>query len=133
MESKSNKRAAREAASAARKEAANKAAAQARVTKIIVVVAILAVVGIGAGIALLKQQVDSNVAAPKIASKADGYGLVFNPNQKVQIDVWEDFQCPACKNFEDINGATLKSLAKEGKAKGLSYNGAYSRGPTTMA
>lgn len=32
------------------------------------------------------------------------------------IDVYEDFQCPACKEFERINGGTLKSLAAERKA-----------------
>ncbi|MQA83475.1 MAG: thioredoxin domain-containing protein [Streptosporangiales bacterium] len=32
------------------------------------------------------------------------------------IDVYEDFQCPACKEFERINGGRLKELAAERKA-----------------
>ncbi|MGH3391053.1 MAG: DsbA family protein, partial [Actinomadura sp.] len=33
------------------------------------------------------------------------------------LEVFEDFQCPACKNFEATNGDTLKRLAAEGKVK----------------
>jgi protein-disulfide isomerase len=33
------------------------------------------------------------------------------------VDVYEDFQCPACKEFHRINDATLKNLAAEGRAK----------------
>jgi protein-disulfide isomerase len=33
------------------------------------------------------------------------------------VDVFEDFQCPVCKEFHQVNDATLKNLAGEGKAK----------------
>jgi protein-disulfide isomerase len=33
------------------------------------------------------------------------------------VDVYEDFQCPVCKEFHRINDATLKNLAGEGRAK----------------
>jgi protein-disulfide isomerase len=33
------------------------------------------------------------------------------------VDVYEDFQCPACKEFHRVNDATLKNLAGEGDAK----------------
>jgi protein-disulfide isomerase len=33
------------------------------------------------------------------------------------VDVYEDFQCPVCKEFHRVNDATLKSLAGEGGAK----------------
>ncbi|MFB9835306.1 DsbA family protein [Actinoallomurus acaciae] len=33
------------------------------------------------------------------------------------VDVYEDFQCPACKEFHRVNDATLKNLAGEGRAK----------------
>jgi protein-disulfide isomerase len=33
------------------------------------------------------------------------------------VDVYEDFQCPICKEFHGVNDATLKSLAGEGRAK----------------
>jgi protein-disulfide isomerase len=37
--------------------------------------------------------------------------------EKPVLDVYEDFQCPACKGLEETNGATIKNLAAEGKAK----------------
>jgi protein-disulfide isomerase len=37
--------------------------------------------------------------------------------EKPVLDVYEDFQCPACKALEETSGATIKNLAAEGKAK----------------
>ncbi|MFB4307667.1 DsbA family protein [Actinomadura sp. GTD37] len=33
------------------------------------------------------------------------------------LDVWEDFQCPACKSMEERLGGTMKQLAAEGRLK----------------
>jgi protein-disulfide isomerase len=33
------------------------------------------------------------------------------------LDIYEDFQCPACKEAERVSGQTFKNLAAEGKAK----------------
>jgi protein-disulfide isomerase len=33
------------------------------------------------------------------------------------VDIYEDFQCPACKEAERVSGQTFKNLAAEGKAK----------------
>lgn len=33
------------------------------------------------------------------------------------LEVFEDFQCPACKNLESTSGDTIKRLAADGKAK----------------
>ncbi|MFI7634610.1 DsbA family protein [Nonomuraea sp. NPDC049400] len=33
------------------------------------------------------------------------------------VDIYEDFQCPACKELERVSGQTFKNLAAEGKAK----------------
>lgn len=33
------------------------------------------------------------------------------------VDVYEDFQCPVCKEFHRVNDATLKNLAGQGQAK----------------
>ena len=57
----------------------------------------------------------TNVAAPASISKADGSGLVFNPELTNQIDIWEDFQCPVCKNFEAVVGEYLNQLIVEKK------------------
>ncbi|MGF0313022.1 DsbA family protein [Rhodococcus sp. IEGM1428] len=37
-----------------------------------------------------------------------------NPDAATVISVVEDFQCPACKNFESISGSTLQQLADAG-------------------
>ncbi|MFG1827502.1 MULTISPECIES: thioredoxin domain-containing protein [Microbispora] len=36
---------------------------------------------------------------------------------KPVLDIYEDFQCPICKEFEHINGAQIKQFAAEGKIK----------------
>lgn len=33
------------------------------------------------------------------------------------LDLYEDFQCPACKSFEDQLGSTVEKLAQDGKLK----------------
>ena len=131
-ESKESRSQARLAAAAERKALAEAAAKKARRSRVLVSLAvispILLVVIVGVSISLVKSKVDSTVAAPSVASKVDGYGLVFNDTAKPQIDVWEDFQCPACKTFEDANGAQVRELAQNGKARvvyhALSFLGA---------
>jgi len=59
----------------------------------------------------------TNSIAPASISKADGSGLVFNPEVRNQIDIWEDFQCPACRDFEAINNEIIKKVITEKKAK----------------
>lgn len=59
----------------------------------------------------------TNSIAPASISKADGSGLVFNPEVKNQIDIWEDFQCPACRDFEAINNEFIKKVITEKMAK----------------
>ena len=44
----------------------------------------------------------------------DGAIRFGNPDATTVISVVEDFQCPACKNFESISGSTLQQLADAG-------------------
>ena len=49
------------------------------------------------------------------ASLTDDGAIRFgNPYATTVISVVEDFQCPACKNFESISGSTLQQLADAG-------------------
>lgn len=59
----------------------------------------------------------TNSATPASISTADGSGLVFNPELKNQIDIWEDFQCPACRDFEAANSAKIREVIEQKKAK----------------
>jgi protein-disulfide isomerase len=36
---------------------------------------------------------------------------------KPVLDIYEDFQCPACKAFEQASGATVKNMAAAGQVK----------------
>jgi protein-disulfide isomerase len=87
------------------------------VTRWIVIGMVSLVVIIGAIFTVVSNKSASNVALPPGASKEDGYGIVFNADKSPTINIWEDFQCPSCKRFEDTNGAKIFELITEGKAK----------------
>lgn len=50
-------------------------------------------------------------------SETNDYGIVFNPDATLQIDIWEDFQCPYCNFFEQANGSYLDELIRNKEAK----------------
>ena len=54
---------------------------------------------------------------PATVDSAAGDGIVFNAGLPTKIDVFEDFQCPICKLFEDPIGGYLTSLITEKKAQ----------------
>ena len=47
---------------------------------------------------------------------APGSGLVLNTGAPVKIDLWEDPQCPVCRNFETSIGAYVEDLVRSKKA-----------------
>ena len=46
-----------------------------------------------------------------------GDGIVFNAGLPTKVDIFEDFQCPICKLFEEPIGGYLTSLITEKKAQ----------------
>lgn len=60
----------------------------------------------------------STLSQPVVATVdvAQGSGLVLNPGGAVQIDLWEDPQCPVCRIFEESNGAYIEDLVRTKKA-----------------
>ena len=53
-----------------------------------------------------------------IAKQANGTVVMAKPGVNAPVlDIWEDFQCPICHEFEKSSDATVKQLAAEGKAK----------------
>ncbi|MGI5292343.1 DsbA family protein [Nonomuraea polychroma] len=58
-----------------------------------------------AGLAPITVQTDGSVV------------MAQNGVTKPVVDIYEDFQCPACKEAERVSGQTFKNLAAEGKAK----------------
>lgn len=92
------------------------------VAAVVVVVAIIAVVG-GVVIAQSKKQdrAGTSTAVPAAAG-AMGEGFVANKDVTLvagapTLDVYEDFQCPACAQLERIMGSTITDLAEQGKIK----------------
>jgi protein-disulfide isomerase len=68
---------------------------------------------------VLSKQTNESAAIPSSVSAEDGYGIVFNKElQDVPfIEIYEDFQCPACQRFEAIVGEYLEELITTKKAK----------------
>jgi protein-disulfide isomerase len=62
---------------------------------------------------------------PAALPDADGLSL-GDPNALVTIDVFEDFQCPACKSFtESIETLVIQNLVATGRARYVFHNYAF--------
>ena len=74
---------------------------------------------VGGGIALSKQS-ESKIsqAIPSAVDESNGYGITFNKGLAgvPKIDIYEDFQCPYCMQFESANLKYIDSLIQEKKA-----------------
>ena len=54
---------------------------------------------------------------PPSYAQVDGTAL-GNPNAKVIVEVWEDFQCPACRNFsENTEPLVIQNYVDTGKVR----------------
>lgn len=111
---------AREKAAEMRAVAARKETRR-RATAIVAAVAATLVVIVGAGILILsaqhEQKAKTEAASAPPANLVNGSILVGNPNAKVTIELWQDFQCPVCKDFETLNADQLAAWAADGTAK----------------
>lgn len=108
--------------------AKQQAKAQDNTTRWIVIAMVLLVVVTGVVFSLMGQNnkenaslaaLDGTKLMPAVTSTIDpanGSAIVLNPGAATVIDVWEDPQCPVCKNFEDANGDYLESLIRDKKA-----------------
>lgn len=89
------------------------------VAAVVVVVAIVAVVG---GVVWSSRSSDTGsggTALPKgVTAMGAGYRAFADVTPRPgapTVDVYEDFQCPACAQFEELTGSTITSLAQEGR------------------
>jgi protein-disulfide isomerase len=89
----------------------------------VVVVAIIAVVG---GVIWVQQSNEDavtgggNALPPGVTALGAGFPAFADATPVAgapTVDVFEDFQCPACAQFESILGPTLQDLGATGKAK----------------
>jgi len=86
-------------------------------TRNLVIVMVSFIVVVGVVFSLISNRSSTTAAVPASVSADDGYGIVLNPNTKPTIDVYVDYQCPACRAFEIINGGYLNEVIAQNKAK----------------
>jgi protein-disulfide isomerase len=67
---------------------------------------------------LLSKKTDTSAKIPAAVSADRGYGIVFNGELTgvPVLDIYEDFQCPVCAQFEKLQGDYIESLIAEKKA-----------------
>ena len=83
-----------------------------------VVVAVLVVtVAIGALVQAQRNSTSSTAAPAGTRGTANQTIAVGAAGAAVTITVYEDYQCPACKNLHDVSGATLQSFVDKGTAR----------------
>lgn len=111
---------AREKAAEMRAEAARRETRNRTIAIVAAVVAVI-VVAVGAGIIIQvakhNQDVKTAAATAPPANLTDDAFVVGKPDAKVTIEIYEDFICPACQNFESLNGTQLAGWAADGTAK----------------
>lgn len=126
----------RDKAAAARAEQVAKEKRRERTVRIIgavgVIVAVLAIIGVAvfasrsgdssANGGTPMPAPDPNAAIPTGVYGADGvvpWGVPVGnaPETAPLLEIWEDFQCPACGSLEELNGAGIQSLGQDGKVR----------------
>ncbi|MFE0590517.1 DsbA family protein [Micromonospora echinospora] len=85
-------------------------------------VAVLVIAGL-IGWSIYAGQRSDEFTAPTGANDA-GTGIVAGSGP-VTVDVYEDFICPACKQFEQLSGPTLNTLVEQGKIRVVYHPVAY--------
>lgn len=86
-------------------------------TRNLVIGMVLFIVVVGVIFSVISNRASSNFAIPATVSEVDGYGIVLNPTATPTIDVYVDYQCPACRSFEILNGGYMNELIAQNKAK----------------
>ncbi|MEW2381339.1 thioredoxin domain-containing protein [Micromonospora sp. NPDC047707] len=85
-------------------------------------VAVLVVAGLIGWSVYSSQRADEYTAPP--GANDAGTGIVYGSGP-VTIDVYEDYLCPACKQFEEVSGETIDQLADQGKVRVVFHPVAY--------
>ena len=86
-------------------------------TRNLVIGMVVFIVAVGIIFSFISNRASSNFAIPAAVSEADGYGIVLNPTATPTIDIWVDYQCPACRSFEVLNGGYINEIIAQKKAK----------------
>ena len=82
-------------------------------TRNLVIIMVSFIVIVGVVFSIISNRSNSTAQVPAAVSEAEGYGIVLNPSTTPKIDVYIDYQCPACRAFEIINGGYLIICTEE--------------------
>lgn len=87
-------------------------------TRNLVIAVVVGVVLIMLVPTILSKKTDTSAKVPASVSADRGYGIVFNEELKgvPVLDIYEDFQCPVCAQFEKLQGDYIESLITAKKA-----------------
>ena len=90
-----------------------------KITRNIVIGMVTLVVAVGVIFSVLGNRASTSVSLPSQTNTANGSGIEFNSELTgvPVVDIWEDFQCPACAQFEALNSTYIESVIVEKKAK----------------
>jgi protein-disulfide isomerase/uncharacterized membrane protein YphA (DoxX/SURF4 family) len=77
-----------------------------------VVVVLVALIGVG--VQSGRAKIEGSLAA---ANASASHGVVFGKKAAATVDVYEDFQCPNCLNFEKAVGSTLDADVRANRAQ----------------
>jgi protein-disulfide isomerase len=110
----SGKRAARDRLASERAAQAQADRRKRQTSNIVIVVVVVLVAALIIGYAWYASQDEgpTDAALPALVEEPGG-GVVFGDGP-VEVDLWEDFQCPGCKSFEQANGELLKQRLADG-------------------
>lgn len=103
-------------------------------TRNLVIVVVVGVILLMLVPTLLSKKTKADAAIPTFASAAHGYGITYNADLKdvPVIDIYEDFQCPVCAQFEAAQGDYIESLIADKKAT-VVYHTLSFLGPESIA
>jgi protein-disulfide isomerase len=122
MSKAARQRSARERLAEERKKQALK---QQRTRRVLVTLSGLVIVALAVVITVyFVNKKDSSTYAGALAPatrQTDGAILASKGGKAPKLELFEDFQCPICHEFEKASGATIKRLAAEGKVNVLYY------------
>ena len=123
MSKAARERSARERLAAERKKQAARAKQRKLLTIVLGSVVAVAVAVVGTLLIVDHQrksgraEVHQGALAP-LSRQADGSIVMAQAGvSKPELEIFEDFQCPICKEFEKATGKTVQELAQQGKVK----------------
>jgi protein-disulfide isomerase len=112
-------RRAAEAATRARAERRRRSVWAGIAAGVVVLVALVVVI-------VVQTQRTTPSATATVPANADGTVIsVGSADAPVTVDLYEDFQCPNCKAFEDQSGATLAQLVADGTVRARYHGMAF--------